>query len=471
MAKLFLRTTKTKGYAPLYMRLTIKGVNTWLNTHIEVSIPDWKTSEGEKVVSKIERVRDMLNSLSNDVLNDKQAVDDAVRDIVFGEQYRAVKAAEKRRERSLIGFCDYFINGIADGSIKHKDKSYSKSSIRIWGQFLELLKAYLHDDEAVTFDDVTKPFADKFSAYLERRGMMASTVNKYVICFRKLCNRAAEEGRNSNAVSLRVWHERAVSGSEKRTETYMTDEELDALYRMPLVGKKKLVRDLFFIGCVSCQRFSDYGFLGKDNFIRDSDLLILRLTQQKTGTYVEVPIVDERAVKICNDYNFDFPTVSGQQINRYIKEVLCDLAKLVPSLREKQVTVLTYAERRSEENYKRLLAKSKEGKKLIRNEADQLRHLQEYAEMHNGSPLFERNAAGKVIRPKYELITSHTARRSGLTNAYKTGLFDTRELMSLSGHQSERVFEHYIRVGTREQAKRIAAKVAEKEELKENKTI
>lgn len=112
---------------------------------------------------------------------------------------------------------------------------------------------------------------------------------------------------------------------------------------MPLVRKKKLVRDLFFIGCVSCQRFSDYGFLGKDNFIRDSDLLILRLTQQKTGTYVKVPIVDERTVKICNDYNFDFPTFSGQQINRYIKEVLCDLAKLVPSLREKQVTVLTYA--------------------------------------------------------------------------------------------------------------------------------
>lgn len=100
-----------------------------------------------------------------------------------------------------------------------------------------------------------------------------------------------------------------------------------------------------------------------------------------------------------------------------------------------------------------------------------MRHLQEYAEMHNGSPLFERNAAGKVIRPKYELITSHTARRSGLTNAYKTGLFDTRELMSLSGHQSERVFENYIWVGTREQAKRIAAKASVKKDTKNSKTI
>ena len=62
----------------------------------------------------------------------------------------------------------------------------------------------------MSFDDISKPFADKFSLYLEKQGYMANTVNKYVVCFRKLCNIAAEEGINNNAVSLRVWKERTV---------------------------------------------------------------------------------------------------------------------------------------------------------------------------------------------------------------------------------------------------------------------
>jgi integrase len=73
--------------------------------------------------------------------------------------------------------------------------------------------------------------------------------------------------------------------------------------------------------------------------------------------------------------------------------------------------------------------------------------------------LFERNNSGDVIMPKYELISSHTARRSGITNLYKLGIFDTRELMALSGHKSERVFENYIKVGVSEQADRIAEKM------------
>ena len=52
-----------------------------------------------------------------------------------------------------------------------------------------------------------------------------------------------------------------------------------------------------------------------------------------------------------------------------------------------------------------------------------------------------------------------TARRSGITNLYKQGIFNTREMMAMSGHQSEKVFENYIKVGVSEQADRIAEKV------------
>ena len=57
------------------------------------------------------------------------------------------------------------------------------------------------------------------------------------------------------------------------------------------------------------------------------------------------------------------------------------------------------------------------------------------------------------------IFTSHAARRSALTNLYKTGVFDNREMMVISGHKSERVFEKYIKVGVSEQADRIYKKM------------
>jgi hypothetical protein len=49
-------------------------------------------------------------------------------------------------------------------------------------------------------------------------------------------------------------------------------------------------------------------------------------------------------------------------------------------------------------------------------------------------------------KPKYEFISSHTARRSAATNMYLTGRMKTYEIMSLTGHTTEKSFFRYIRV-------------------------
>ena len=48
-----------------------------------------------------------------------------------------------------------------------------------------------------------------------------------------------------------------------------------------------------------------------------------------------------------------------------------------------------------------------------------------------------------------------------MTNMYKSGLLDTRQMMGISGHQSEKVFESYIKIGIREQARRTAMRLLE----------
>ena len=64
-----------------------------------------------------------------------------------------------------------------------------------------------------------------------------------------------------------------------------------------------------------------------------------------------------------------------------------------------------------------------------------------------------------VPRAKYELICSHTARRSGTTNLYKLGVLSDLELRSITGHESQKNFEGYIRIGISEQAQRVGDKI------------
>lgn len=51
-----------------------------------------------------------------------------------------------------------------------------------------------------------------------------------------------------------------------------------------------------------------------------------------------------------------------------------------------------------------------------------------------------------VTKEKWELISSHTARRSAATNMYLTGRMKTLEIMKLTGHRSEHNFFRYIRL-------------------------
>ena len=146
-------------------------------------------------------------------------------------------------------------------------------------------------------------------------------------------------------------------------------------------------------------------------------------------------------------------------MNIKIKAVAYELAKIQPSFQEKYVTVLTAVERRSEQTYTKLLKKKEKGTKFTDNERKWFYKLDKIAQTRNGSPLWERNSHGEIVRPKYELVTSHTARRSGATNLYKLGVLSDQEIRSITGHQSQKVFESYIRIGISEQAQRVGDKI------------
>jgi hypothetical protein len=464
MAKFSIDSKKIEGEATIFLRVRRRKtderkeldilVNTllhcddakrWRENYDVSGKSDKFRRDNKALFDKLDAIRDAVDDLIDTGIYDKASIEKAVSNIAYKET-RALREQERAKQKKeslerridIVNFYNEFYAGISNGDIKHgNDETYRKGSLKVWRGF----GVYLTDfckGKRVTFADINKPFADKFSKYLETDcGLMAKSVVKNLICMRKLCNYAAEIGVNYNAVSLKVWKERNVKDEEMRAATYLNDDELAALYDMPLTGDKERTRDMFLLGTLLCQRYSDYMNLYRDNFNEplDDGTPCCRLTQQKTGAKCVIPLYDSRMTEICKKYNYNFPHVSEIQLqgfNRYLKLIMKELANSVPSLNDMFVTTLTAGER------------SKECK---------------YREEHNGADLYQRNERGQVIRMKWDIITGHSARRSGITCLYNKHVLSNFEIMRISGHKSELIFEHYIRLGREEMAMSINKKL------------
>jgi integrase len=65
--------------------------------------------------------------------------------------------------------------------------------------------------------------------------------------------------------------------------------------------------------------------------------------------------------------------------------------------------------------------------------------------------------------PKYEFISSHTARRSFATNLYNAD-FPTLDIMKITGHKTEKAFMRYIKITKKDAAQKLARRWAHDEQ-------
>ena len=69
----------------------------------------------------------------------------------------------------------------------------------------------------------------------------------------------------------------------------------------------------------------------------------------------------------------------------------------------------------------------------------------------------ETDLNGNVIVPRYACVTSHTARRTGITNMYLSHKYTMLQMMHVSGHKTQKTFMDYIKLSSEEIADEIAA--------------
>jgi len=74
-----------------------------------------------------------------------------------------------------------------------------------------------------------------------------------------------------------------------------------------------------------------------------------------------------------------------------------------------------------------------------------------------GELTVERNDKGEMIMPRYDCVTTHIARRSGITNMYLSHKFTIVQMMHVSGHKTQKTFMDYIKLSSDEIADEIDA--------------
>ena len=141
---------------------------------------------------------------------------------------------------------------------------------------------------------------------------------------------------------MQYFAKKKIEEGDKAIEIYLTEAELQALYDMPLTGKQDEVRDIFLVGCYTCQRVSDYNDIDKDCFTTTAKgTPVIRLVQKKTRNEVKIPIMNPNLRAICEKYAYNLPSVVDVILNRYIKDILKSLSETVPSLGKMVTTKLT----------------------------------------------------------------------------------------------------------------------------------
>lgn len=243
------------------------------------------------------------------------------------------------------------------------------------------------------FRNINQSFFNDFVAFLQELELSTNTIWHKTVSL-KAVMKAANEQELTDNTKYKLFK----NVSEESQAIALSENELDLLAHFDFSHSFRLerTRDLFLIGCWTGLRFSDFTRIREEN-IKNG---MLTIQQQKTNEFVTIPL-HPVFLRIWEKYKGILPSnISNQKFNDNLKDV-CREAGL---------------------NEHVLKSITKGGKKQT------------------------------TIYEKWQLVSSHTARRSFATNLYKSG-FPSISIMQITGHKTESSFLKYIKVTREEHAR------------------
>ena len=427
-----LRTQKVAGKAPLYVRVQEANlkVNLLQSTHLEVDIQTWGKShtgrafkayinspEGRRAYELSEEIKHSVEYLlSQDIRITPAMLEKLVDDIVYREE--RLIAEQKQHYITLNQYIDKFILGIASGSRQtEKGTNYAAGTIKsIRAAMTQFGNFQIDTGRKIDFQDVDMNFYYDYTAYLKEKNYSINSIGKCIKELKTVLRAAESEGYDVNP----KFKDKKFKGTRVDVDSiYLTNDDLSKIMNVDLSNLSEgyeHARDIFMVGVWTAQRISDYNNLTRenikchripkmiDNQLVYKELLTVEIRQKKTGAKISIPVSSELK-SILERYDYQLPRLEDQVLNRYMKEI-CKLAEL-----------------------------------------DELVEIQT---TKGGTPIKEQ-------KHKWELVHSHTARRTGATLMYLAGM-DFYDIMRITGHTSPTMLKKYIKADSIDVADKITDK-------------
>jgi integrase len=279
----------------------------------------------------------------------------------------------------------------------------------------KLIDYQTHNDTRLRFQEVDLEFYYSFLFYCQKVEMLNNnTVGGFITIIKNWCGKIELEGFPINP---QYKHSDFKAMTNKTKDVYLTESEIDAVFNHDFTYSERLdkTKDNFIIGLRTGLRISDFLDLKQLN-IKEN---YIEVETKKTGRAVVIPmhyqvkaILDKRKGELP-------PKLTEQRFNEYLKEV-CQIVGFTDVV---------------------------EGGKMV--------NMKDEKDYFGDSKVKVKSTMRKVFGtfPKYELITSHTCRRSFASNLYMK--LDNPTIMAITGHSTETMFLKYIKITPKEHAEKL----------------
>jgi len=415
---------KAEGNPPrslVYLQMRYQGEKLVYSTKFNIDPKDWdknkqcvksraKTTDDGKINLNdlLKNLRDVCLAAYNKELPGGIPTREALKAHLDGYMYRNVRKDDKaRKDPAFFDLVDRFISGeIGDKKAKGTLNTYETAKMHL-KNFQDII------GYQVNFATVNLEFKYAYVNFLGKSRMQlnkktgkkvkvpplsANSIAKEIKNVRTFMNMAVELGYTTNL----VFKSKKFGVKTQETDAvYLNERELRDLYKFNFVDTRRLeaVRDLFVFSSFVGLRYSDASAIKPENIVKMEGEYFIKVTALKTGRPVTIPcndIVLSIFKKYEDNPNRLPPAITNQKYNKYLREV-CQLAGLTEPGR----------------------------------------------------------LSSDLNKPLFECIRSHTARRNFATNCYLAGM-DSRMIMAVTGHSTEKSFEKYIKITREETAKRMA---------------
>jgi Site-specific recombinase XerD len=253
------------------------------------------------------------------------------------------------------------------------------------------LKFFCEENEILlSFDKIDNDFFESLRDYsYETKKMKQNYFAKVIKVLKSFLNWATEKGYNTNRE-----FEKFKASEHDIDIVYLTFEELMKLYEKDFdTDRLSQVRDFYCMGCFTGLRFSDLSKLHLANISEDHIILSI----QKTKTQNHAIKLNKYAKAILEKYKGTIyeplPVISPQKFNEYIKDC-CELAEII------QPFTIHW---------------------------------------------FVGNKKNTLTQPKCKFITSHTARKTFITNSLLLGM-EPKAIKKIANIKKDAVLDKYMKV-------------------------